>query len=320
MKTRTILNRLRLLRGRVPNGLLVLVVGLAGCAAPESRWPPFADVHLHYNWDHAETITAAEAARMLHERNVVFGVVSSVPSDYARQLVDAGQGQIIALWSPYYRPGNRHDWFFDEEVVKQARIALASGAYAGLGEMHLTAGLGPRRDNPVVQGLLQLAREYRVAVLIHTDASSHRYFLPLCRQYPELRFLWAHAGGILGPDELAPLLEACPNVWLDFAARAPWHYGGFADGDGHLEPAWRAFLLRYQDRIVTGTDPVWNAQQVYKWDEADQGWRYYDRMFEYQHRWLMKLPPAVAEKIRLTNALRLFGRSRDGVPLRTGRH
>ncbi len=237
-----------------------------------------------------------------------------MPSDYAWKLVEAGQGRIIALWSPYYRSGNRHDWFFDENVVRQARIALESGHYAGLGEMHLTAGLGPRRDNPVVQGLLQLAREFRVPMLIHTDASSHRYFLPLCRQYSEVRFLWAHAGGILGPDELAPLLEACPNVWLDLAARDPWHYGGFADVNGSLDPAWRAFLIRYQERIVTGTDPVWNAHQVYKWDEADQGWRYYDRMFEYQHRWLTKLPPAVAEKIRAGNALRFFGRSSGSGP------
>ncbi len=282
---------------------------LGGCATSPPGPPPFADVHLHYNWDHAETISAEEAAAMLRERNVVFGVVSSVPSAFAARLVAEGEGRIVALWSPYYRTGNRHDWFFDEGVVTAARAALASGDYAGLGEMHLTAGLGPRRDNPVVQGLLQLAREFAVPVLIHTDASSHRYFLPLCRQYADVRFLWAHAGGILGPDELEPLLAACPNVWLDLAARDPWHYGGIADEDGTLPPDWRAFILRHADRIMTGTDPVWNAHQAYKWDEADQGWAHYDRMFEYQHRWLATLPPAAAEKIRLQNALRFFGRS-----------
>ena len=287
--------------------VLLLSSLLTACATPKPAWPPFADVHLHYNWDHAETIGAGEAADMLRERNVVLGVVSSVPSAFARKLVAAGGGRIVALWSPYYRAGHRHDWFFDPEVVGQARAALASGDYVGLGEMHLTAGLGPRRDNPVVQGLLKLAQEFRVPVLIHTDASSHRYFLPLCRQYADVRFLWAHAGGILGPDELEPLLAACPNVWLEFAARDPWHYGGFADEDGSLSSAWRDFIIRHADRIMTGTDPVWNAHQVYKWDEADQGWRHYDRMFAYQHRWLAKLPPDVAEAIRVDNALRFFG-------------
>ncbi len=286
--------------------LLLILALLTGCATPSARLPPFADVHLHWNWDHAETLSAAEAAKRLRERNVVFGVVSSVPSAFARHLVAAADGRVVALWSPYYRTGNRHDWFFDPGVVTAARAALVSGHYAGLGEMHLTAGLGPRRDNPVVRGLLDLAREFAVPVLIHTDASSHRYFLPLCREYADVRFLWAHAGGILGPDELEPLLAACPNVWLELAARDPWHYGGFAAEDGTLTPDWRAFLIRHADRILTGTDPVWNAHQVYKWDEADQGWQHYDQLLRYHHRWLANLPPEVANRIRLTNALRFF--------------
>jgi len=159
--------------------VLLLSSLLTACATPKPAWPPFADVHLHYNWDHAETIGAGEAADMLRERNVVFGVVSSVPSAFAQKLVAVGGGRIVALWSPYYRAGNRHDWFFDPEVVEQARAALASGDYVGLGEMHLTAGLGPRRDNPVVQGLLKLAQVAETGTGIsRTGADSHRCLQP----------------------------------------------------------------------------------------------------------------------------------------------
>ena len=294
---------------------IVMATALAayGCTAPPAepdgqlQPPPFADIHLHYNYDHEEYISPQAVVDILKERNVVLGVVSSVPSAHALKLAEAGEGWILPLFTPYYQAGNRHNWFFDEQVVTQARAALASGKYAGIGEMHLAPGLGPRRDNPVVQGLIELADRYDVPVLIHTDASDHRYLLPICRSHSQVRFLWAHAGGILGPDELRPLLEACPNVWLEFSARDPWHYAGFAGKDGSLGPDWRRLIIDYQDRIMTGTDPVWNAHQMYRWYEADQGWKHYDKFFQFQHNWMATLPEDVARRIRLTNAQHFFG-------------
>lgn len=284
---------------------LILLTG--GCASTAKlTQSPFADIHLHFSYTHDEVITPEQAINILEKNNVVLGVVSSEPSDYALKLAKVGSGWIIPFASPYYKSGNRLNWYLDKNLVSEIRKLLDSGEYAGIGEVHLTAGIGPHRENPVFTGLLQLAREYELPFLIHTDAGNYRYFLPICKKYPDIRFIWAHAGGIFGPEDLKPVMEACANVWLDLAARDPWHYAGLADAEGELFPGWREFIIQYQDRIMTGSDPVWNAFQIYRWYEADEGWDHYDDFLQFHRNWLMKMPPSVAEKIRLTNAQRFF--------------
>ncbi len=290
--------------------ILGSLVMLQGCALQKtSQAPAFADIHLHYNWDHSEYISAEEVVEKLRRNNVVLAVVSSVPSDYAVRLAALEPDWIVAFYSPYYQAGNRHDWYFDKGVLSATRLALESGKYGGLGEVHLVAGIGPRRDNPVFMGLIELAREFNVPMLLHTDASSYRYLLPICRDNPDLRILWAHAGGILDPPQLSLLLTECDNVWLDLAARDPWHYGGFVDDNGDLDPTWQEFIITNQDKIMVGTDPVWNAHQMYKWYEADQGWKHYEQLLDYHHAWIAQLPMNVQQKLRLTNAQVYFNRS-----------
>ena len=155
---------------------------------------PFADMHLHYNGDQGELLSAQEAVAILEKNNVVLAAVSSVPSSYALKLAKAGGDWIIPFYSPYYHAGNRLNWFYDKQVLVETRKGLQSAQYFGIGEVHLMDGVGPRRDNPVIQGLLKLADEFDVPFLIHTDASSYEYIVPICQSYPRVRFLWAHAG------------------------------------------------------------------------------------------------------------------------------
>jgi len=298
-----------MMRFKANSVLLVLLGLLSGCASVRSPLPPaFADIHLHYNWDHSEYISASEVADKLQQNNVVLGIVSSVPAEFALRLAEVAPEWILPLFSPYYQAGNRHNWYFDDGVVTAARQALASGQYVGLGEIHLVAGVGPRRDNPVFVGLIALAREYDVPMLLHTDASSYHYLLPICQQYPDLKILWAHAGGILPPAQLTALLAECDNVWLDLAARDPWHYGGFVDEQGQLVAEWKQFIINNQDRIMVGTDPVWNAHQMYRWYEADQGWNHYEQLLQYHRDWIKQLPSTVQQRLRLSNAQAYFGR------------
>ncbi|HKJ72448.1 MAG TPA: amidohydrolase family protein [Gammaproteobacteria bacterium] len=288
---------------RLLAGLAVLLA--AGPAAAEPV--PFADVHLHFNWDHEELIQPAEAVRRLRAENVVLGVVSGVPAERALKLRRAGGDWIIPLFSPYIHFRGRTDWFTDPRVVEQARAGLASGAYFGIGEVHFIAGVGPRWDNEVFQGLLDLARKFEVPVLIHTESSSHEYFEPVCKGNPGIRFQWAHAGARLGPDEVGALMAACPNVWTEFSARDPGRYGKFADPDGHLDPAWVALLKRFPDRFMTGSDPVWPPGSLYRWDVADSGWDRLGQFLDYHRAWLDRLPPDLAGKIRLENAVDFYG-------------
>ncbi len=283
------------------------IVLLAACqSAPvKQKLPPIADVHLHFNWNQEEIISAEEVIAILRKQNVQLAVVFSRPSAMAMKMRRAGGDWVIPFWSPYFKPGIKLNWFRNPDVVTEARQALASGQYYGIGEMHLVAGVGPRRDNPVVQGLISLAREFKVPMNVHTDASRHEFFLPVCKDNPDVRFLWAHAGGVLQPDEIGPLMDKCPNVWVELSARDPWHYGGFADDD-KLTGDWINLFERFPDRFMVGVDPVWNAFQTYRWYEADEGWSHYTKINQFHRNWMSQLDPALEKKIRIDNARTFF--------------
>lgn len=287
-----------------------LVAGLLLWPGAAARAGAVADVHVHYNWDQAELVDPAEAVRRLEAEGVVLAVVFSTPSDMARRLYQAAPGRVVPLYSPYVTPAARHTWYADESLPARVREALAEGPYRGIGEVHLIPGIGPRRDNPVLGRLLALAREFRVPFVIHTEASDWRYFLPLCRRWREVRFQWAHAGGILPPAQVARLLAACPNVWADLSARDPWHYGGLTDEAGRLLPGWRQVLERFPRRFMVGSDPVWAAHEVERWDAANEGWDHLGRLWAFHRRWLEDLPADLRRRLVLDNALEFYGAAR----------
>lgn len=279
-------------------------------AGVEPPKPPMADVHLHFNWDQVEVLDASEAVRRLQDNGVVFGVVSSKPPSLALELAAAADGWIHAFFMPYLEPERKRDWFLDERVLPAAREALASGQYRGLGEMHLIVGYAPslRARHPVIDGMLELGVEFDVPLSMHVEAGSEAYFRPLCRRHPGARIFWAHAGGVLRPRQVAALMEACPNVWIDLSARDPLRYGGslpMTDREGRLLPDWEQLVLDYQDRIMVGSDPFYREGDLI-WDEPNTGWEHLDGFIGFHRSWLSRLPEDVARKIRLENALRFF--------------
>ena len=279
-------------------------------AGTEPSPPPMADVHLHFNWDQAEVLTAAEAVQRLEDNGVVFGVVSSKPPSLALELASAADGWIQAFFMPYLEPERKRDWFLDERVLPAAREALASGLYRGLGEMHLIVGFAPslKAHHKAIDGLLELAVEFDVPLSMHVEAGSHAYFLPLCRRHPDARIFWAHAGGVLKPDRVASLMDACPNVWIDLSARDPMRYGGslpITDVNGALLPDWERLIVTYQDRVMVGSDPFYRQDNL-AWDEPNTGWDHLDEFIEFHRTWLSRLPQEVSRKIRLENARRFF--------------
>lgn len=269
---------------------------------------PVADVHIHYNWTQAELVSPAEVLAILKKHDVQLAIAFSTPSNKVQQLSEISDGRVMAFFSPYLDARRRYSWFRDKQVLADARAGLASGKYHGIGEVHVISGMGPRRDNVILQGLLKLAAEYDVPFTIHTEASDYRFLAPLCQQHSKVRFLWAHAGGILGPEHARGILKTCPNVWIELSARDPFHYGGLVDQHGTLLPAWREMLIENPQRFMFGTDPVWKAHQIDRWDEADEGWLHYGEILAFHLKWIASLPPDVAEKIRLQNALQFFGR------------
>jgi predicted TIM-barrel fold metal-dependent hydrolase len=169
------------------------------------------------------------------------------------------------------------------------------------------AGFLPRPDNDVFRGLMRLARQHAVPALIHVDAANEKYFLGICKAYPEVRIIFAHAGGNLKPPHIRSVLEQCANVWIDFAARDDWRYGGLTDKNGLLLPAWRKLVLNFPERFITGTDPVWRVTRTQSWDEPDDGWDHYQKLYKYHQTWLGDLPDDVRNKIAWENVRTLLG-------------
>ena len=72
-------------------------------------------------------------------------------------------------------------------------------------------------------------------------------------------------------------------------------------------PEWRALVIEYPDRFVTGTDPVWKVTRTQSWDEADDGWDYFEQLIAWHRTWLADLPADVRRKIS-EQAANTFGK------------
>ncbi len=291
----------------------LLFGALLACAVSAQAAEPFADTHIHFNWDQKELIDAAGVIAKLDAAGVEFAVVAGTPSPLALELARASDGRVIPLFSPYTHELGRRNWHLDRRVAEKAEAGLRAGEYLGIGEIHFMAGFAPRFENRVFRRLMALATEYGVPVLIHIDAGSESAFLDLCREYPRLDIQFAHAGGNLRARHIRPILDACPRAWIEFSARDPWRYDGLTGEDGRLLADWRALVIEYPDRFVTGTDPVWKVTRTQSWDQADDGWDYFEQLIGWHRAWLADLPEDVRRKVSVENARRLFRRNGDSL-------
>jgi predicted TIM-barrel fold metal-dependent hydrolase len=193
-------------------------------------------------------------------------------------------------------------------VVKNAEQGLKNGQYYGIGEVHFMNGFKPKTDNRIFLQLIKLAEEYDVPMLIHIDSGNEKTFQKLCQANPAVRMIFAHAGGNLRPSHIEKVLVSCKNVWIDFAARDPWRYDGISKEDHTLLPEWKKLVLKYPDRFITGTDPVWKVTRWSTWDTDDEGWTHYQQLYDYHWAWLNELPADVRKKIAWQNTQTLLKR------------
>lgn len=286
-----------------------LCCSFATVALAETSNKAIADIHLHYTWDQTGVTSPQDAIALLIKNNVALAVVSGTPPELALELRRAGGRWIVPIFSPYLTVAHRRHWFTDMTVVTAARKALTSKKYFGIGEVHLRGGLGPSRKNKVLQQLIKLAAEFDVPFLIHIETSSELYFIPLCRQHPNTRFLLAHAGGTLNAGQINNLLKACANVWVEMSARDPWRYidvPPIINHKGELIPPWASVMQAWPDKFMTGSDTVWPVDNAHQWDQPDTGWQQLGRFLDFHRHWIRSLPAPLAHKVRLTNALEFF--------------
>ena len=126
-------------------------------------------------------------------------------------------------------------------------------------------------------------------------------------RHPRTTFIGAHAGCAAEDlDLVGRMLEACPNWNVDIAARL---------GEIGRQPySAREFFLRYQDRVVFGTDvtPDPKLYSIYYrfLETRDEYFSYDVEAIPGQGRWMIygiDLPDDVLRKVYADNARRLLG-------------
>ena len=118
---------------------------------------------------------------------------------------------------------------------------LKANTYAGLGEFH---AYGADADTPVMQRMIELAKERRIFLHAHSDADAvERMF----KHNPEALVLWAHSG-FEQVDKVRDMVTRHKTLWADVAHRndqAP---------SGKLDPTWRQLFVDFPERFMVGTD------------------------------------------------------------------
>jgi Tat protein secretion system quality control protein TatD with DNase activity len=270
--------------------------------------PPLADVHVHYKWSQLEVTTPQQAVEAMQRNDVALAVVFGTPPELVLDLQGTNSLRLVHFYQPYLHPFLKSNWFLNKRAPDAVRQALASGKYRGVGEIHISDGIGPRMESEIFNGILQIAAEFDVPVNLHTNASSFEYMRRICTKHAKTRFIWAHAGG-LQADGVGKLLSHCDNVWVEFSARD--HLKSVsgvpvAHEDGTLREGWLALMQRYPDKFMIGSDPIWPITEIDSWHTSDTGWQTVDEVYAYHRRWLKTLPAELADKVRYRNAVDLF--------------
>ena len=263
---------------------------LAGCLLlmnqPCADELVLADAHLHYNRSHTDSLGAEAIAALLQENNVRLALVTSAPASLALELAREAPENILPILGVYDAYTDKQSWHQDTALLKKIQGDLTRGDYQGIGELHLFAA---NRHSPVFQGIVSLASRHKLPLLMHCDPA---VIDALFEQSREAIVIWAHAGAYPYPPLLQDYLDRYPNLFIELSMRderiAP---------AGVLNGTWETLFMAYPDRFMVGVDPF----------SVQRGKEYAMHASQTRH-WLKQLPDAVAGKIALGNAQRLFGR------------
>jgi len=179
-----------------------------------------------------------------------------------------------------------------------AHIAEPSAAWRPLDPA--SPHYGYYKSNPDWHMFLHPERPSKEAILSARDR--------MLARHPRLRVIGCHLGSMEeNVDEIARRFDLYPNFAVDTAARVP---------DLMLQPREKvcAFLIKYQDRVLYGTDlelkPWERPEEALKRWEAEfaRDWKFFatDEKFQYAGREVLglALPGNVLQKFYRQNALR----------------
>lgn len=271
--------------GNLLCAVLVLSSG-AGVAATGAP-PPMIDAHSHYSAEHAAVLSPADIVARLDAAGVHAAVISGTPAALAQRLHRHAPDRIWPFLGVYASDRDKATWMHDAALPRRVRALLDSGAWAGLGELHLFAA---DAHSPVFEALVRLAAERDLVLMLHGDAEVVDRAFAIA---PALRVLWAHLGTEPTPERVAQVLarHAGRALWVDTSVRDE----RIAPG-GMLLPDWRALFARHPERFVVAVDAFSTGR-----------WRRYGDVVHTIRTWVQALPPSLARQLLHDNAAAMLG-------------
>jgi hypothetical protein len=244
---------------------------------------PIFDAHIHYSHDTRDALPAKAAIEILRKAGVRRALVSSSDDDGTQALYREAPDLIIPELRPYRVRSDLGTWTRDRFIIPYVEDRLKRYRYVAIGEFHV---YGADAELPVVRHMVQLAREHKLLLHVHSNAEAvERIF----KQDPGARILWAHAG-FAPPATVREMLRRYRNLWCDLSWRTDHAPGG------KLNPEWRPLFLELPERFMVGTDTP-----------SPEHWERIVEHARLARSWLSELPRDVAEKIAWRNGEALFG-------------
>ena len=306
---------------------------------------PFIDIHNHQRRD----MTADDAAKLVAEMdrinmavmvNLSGGIGDSFKSGlaglkgrYPRRFVAFANVDFSKIDEPDFAANAARQL---EEDVRNGAVGLK--IFKNLG-MTVTDKSGARvtADDPRLDPIWKKAGDLGIPVLIHTgepksfwdplDKHNERLLelqqFPnrrrsdpkyatfeqtmteqhnLFRRHPRTKFINAHLGW-LGNDlaRLGKLMDELPNMYTEM--------GAVLYELGRQPRTARAFLIKYQDRVLMGKD-TWAADEYAVYfrvlETDDEYFDYYRKRHAFWKMYGLALPDEVLKKIYYKNALKLM--------------
>jgi hypothetical protein len=261
--------------------ILLILVGAVPCLADDQD---MADAHLHYNQSHSDQLDQTQILEILQRNNIELAVVTSIPASISLELQKAAPEKIIPLLGVYTDYEDKQNWHRQTNLANNIEQAITSGAYRGIGELHLFA---EHRYSPVFMQLVTLATRHHLPLLMHCDPV---VIDTLFDHEPRARVVWAHAGAYPYPALLRDYLARYPDLYIDLSMRneriAP---------DNQLDSEWENLFMEFPGRFMTGVD-TFSARR----------WHDYGHYAEQTRSWLDQLPDEVSRQIRIENTRRVY--------------
>ncbi|KAA0696919.1 amidohydrolase [Halopseudomonas laoshanensis] len=172
-------------------------------------------------------------------------------------------------------------------------LEMNPGVWKGLGEVFtrhddltaLISGDVPRANNEAMYRIYALAEEFDLPVMVHSNITSKRERMPLyleeiedpLRYFPNVRFIWAHAGTSMELhrhqekleflfDTVKRMLETYPNLYIDLSWTVLDPY--LLNKDGEANAQWVKLVTDYPDRFMLGSDVVGSFKNMDKYLDA----------------------------------------------------